>query len=228
MSDVGTGAAPSGAATATTGGPSVFDQAGDVLDRVGDKAGEYADKLGDKAAEYADKLGDKASEYADKFGDAVVSGAQATGRFAEHVVDRIRNNAEIVEDRGTTTIANEVVEKVAAIATREVEGVYDLGGDVARLFSQLRDKVGLGDASESADQGVSVRLEGKKASVHITIVIEYGYVVYTVGEKVRANVISSVEKMLGLEVTEVNLLVDDVHVTKVPGPAVPGQAAPTA
>jgi len=193
-------------------GTGLFGQAGDAAEKFGDRAGEYADKFGDKASEYADKFGDKAGEYAEKVGDAVQQAGAATGKFASQVVGRLRNNAEIVDERGSTTIANEVVEKVAAIATREVDGVYDLGGDVARLFSAVRDKIGIGGGSEGADQGVKVRLEGKTATVSITFVIEYGFVVYTVAEKVRANVIGAVETMLGLEVTEVNLLVDDVHV----------------
>ncbi|MFD0582108.1 Asp23/Gls24 family envelope stress response protein [Dactylosporangium darangshiense] len=116
-------------------------------------------------------------------------------------------------ERGTTTIADEVVEKVAGIAAREVPGVYDLGGDVARVFAAVRDRIGLGEGEgESANRGVSVRLEGRTATVRVTLVIEYGFVVYSVAEKVRTKVISSVENLLGLEVTAVDIVVDDVHV----------------
>ena len=80
------------------------------------------------------------------------------------LVERLRNNAELAADRGTTTIANEVVEKIAAIAAREVPGVYDLGGDVARLFASVKERIGLGgkDGGESADQGVKVKLKGAR------------------------------------------------------------------
>jgi uncharacterized alkaline shock family protein YloU len=165
-----------------------------------------------QAGEVADRVGDQAAEFADKAGDAIGRAAGATGRIASQVVDRLRNNAELSADRGSTTIANEVVEKIAAIAAREVPGVYDLGGDVARLFSGLKEKIGLGGGGEDADQGVTVRLEGNTAAVKLVIVIEYGFVVYSVTEKVRAKVISAVENLLGLEVTEVDIVVDDVHV----------------
>jgi uncharacterized alkaline shock family protein YloU len=36
--------------------------------------------------------------------------------------------------------------------------------------------------------------------------------VYAVTEKVRANVIGAVENLLGLDVTAVDIVVDDVHV----------------
>jgi uncharacterized alkaline shock family protein YloU len=57
-----------------------------------------------------------------------------------------------------------------------------------------------------------VRLDGRRALVEITLVVEYGYVVRAVSDKVRANVIGAVENLLDLEVTEVNIRVDDVHV----------------
>ncbi|GAA4675618.1 Asp23/Gls24 family envelope stress response protein [Phytohabitans rumicis] len=144
--------------------------------------------------------------------DAVERAAAASGRVASQVVDRLRNNAELAAERGTTSIADEVVEKIAGIAVREVPGVYDLGGDVARFFANVKERIGLGDADDDADRGMSVRLEGRSAAINITLVIEYGFVVHSVTEKVRAKVIGSVENLLGLEVTEVNIRVDDVHV----------------
>jgi len=179
------------ASSAPDEGPSVFARAGDVADKVGDRAGEVAERVG----------------------DAVERAASATASFASDVVDRLRNNAEIVEERGTTTIANEVVEKIAGIAAREVDGVHDLGGDVSRVFAAVKERLGLGDA-ESENKGARVRLSGRSAAIDLTIVIVYGYVVYTVTEKVRAQVIGAVESLLGLEVTEVNIVVDDVHVNK--------------
>ncbi|HTJ35540.1 MAG TPA: Asp23/Gls24 family envelope stress response protein [Dactylosporangium sp.] len=163
--------------------------------------------------EAAERVSTFAAGAADKVGEFASNTAAASGRIASQVVDRLRNNAELAAERGTTTIADEVVEKVAGIAAREVPGVYDLGGDVARVFAAVRDRIGLGEAEgESANRGVSVRLEGRTATVRVTLVIEYGFVVYSVAEKVRTKVISSVENLLGLEVTAVDIVVDDVHV----------------
>lgn len=138
--------------------------------------------------------------------------ARVAGRVASTFVDRLRNNAELGADRGTTTIADEVVEKIAGIATREVPGVHDLGGDAARVFGGQGERIGLGDADDDSDRGIRVRLDGREAAVGITLVVEYGYVVRAVTDKVRANVIGAVENLLDLDVTEVNIRVDDVHV----------------
>jgi uncharacterized alkaline shock family protein YloU len=140
------------------------------------------------------------------------SGEYAASTF----VDRLRNTAETVADRGTTTIADEVVEKIAGIACREVPGVHDLGGDVARVFAGIRERMGLGDADDDTDRGVKVRLDGRRVTVDVTLVVEYGYVVRAVTDKVRSNVIGAVENLLDLEATEVNIRVDDVHVPEEP------------
>lgn len=183
----------------------------DVATQVSERAGEVASQVGERASEMASQAGERAGEVADAVGDAVERAAQASGRVAAAVVDRLRNNAELLADRGTTTIANEVVEKIAGIAAREIPGVHDLGGDVARVFAAVKERIGLGEADEG-NRGVNVRLDGRSATISITIVIEFGFVVYSVTEKVRAKVISSIENLLGLEVTEVNIVVDDVHV----------------
>ncbi|MEV4512463.1 Asp23/Gls24 family envelope stress response protein [Dactylosporangium sp. NPDC049525] len=166
------------------------------------------------ASDTAERVGEFASTTADRVGEFATTTAAASGRIASQVVDRLRNNAELAAERGTTTIADEVVEKIAGIAAREVPGVYDLGGDVARVFASVRDRIGLGDDErEHGNRGVSVRLEGRSAAVQVTLVIEYGFVLYSVAEKVRANVIGAVENLLGLEVTSVDIVVDDVHVS---------------
>jgi uncharacterized alkaline shock family protein YloU len=172
------------------------------------------DAIRDRAAEVASDVADKAGEALKEAGDAVQEAAgravEATKEATATVVTRLRNNATLPADRGHTTIANEVVEKIAGIAAREVPGVFDLGGDVARVFTAVRERLHLGE--ESAAQGVSVKLEGKTAEIVVTIVIEFGFQVYSVTDKVREKVISSVENLLGLEVTGVDVTVDDVHI----------------
>jgi uncharacterized alkaline shock family protein YloU len=161
-----------------------------------------------------DQFKERAGDALEKAGDAVQGAAgqaySATREAAGNVVTRMRNNATLPAARGRTTIANEVVEKISGIAAREVPGVFDLGGDTARAISTVREKLHLGE--QSAAQGVSVKLEGKQAEIEVTIVIEFGFQVFSVTEKVREKVISSVENLLGLDVTAVDVVVDDVHV----------------
>ncbi|SEG90822.1 Uncharacterized conserved protein YloU, alkaline shock protein (Asp23) family [Nonomuraea solani] len=111
--------------------------------------------------------------------------------------------------KGRIKVADEVVEKVAALAALEVAGVADMGGDLARAFESVRDRIGIG--SRRGNQGVSAQIEDRQVAVSLTIVVEYGHVVMDVAAEVKTNVARSVSRMLGMRVTEVNVTVDDVR-----------------
>ena len=175
------------------------------------------ERAGDAVRERAEDAVERAGDAVERAGDAVERAAAASGRVASTVIGRLRNDAELATERGSTRIEDEVVEKIAGIAARAVPGVHDLGGDTARFFASVRDRVGLGEAGK-ANQGVSARLAGRTAKIGVTLMVEYGVRVHPVTEQVRAAVIEAVERMLELQVTEVNIVVDDVQVPD-PAPA---------
>jgi len=109
---------------------------------------------------------------------------------------------------GKTTIADGVVAKVAGIAAREVSGVYALGGGGARAFGAIRDVINATDLA----QGVKVEVGETQAAADITIVVEYPAPITEVADNVRAAVAGAIHRLVGLEVVEVNVAVDDVHV----------------
>lgn len=111
--------------------------------------------------------------------------------------------------RGGTSVSNEVIEKIAAAAARGVPGVADLGGDVARFFDAVLDRVGLDELGD-ARRGVSVIVKGTSAVINVVIVISPGQVVDDVTAAVRTTVIEEVEKY-GLQVSKVNVRVDDIE-----------------
>ncbi|MFE2560216.1 Asp23/Gls24 family envelope stress response protein [Streptomyces sp. NPDC059352] len=113
------------------------------------------------------------------------------------------------ETRGRTTIADNVVEKIAGMATREVPGIHSLGSGMARTLGAVTDKVPGGRPSMS--RGVKVEVGERQAAVDLDVVVEYGVAIVDVAGDVRTSVITSVERMTGLEVVEVNITVDDVH-----------------
>ncbi|HKD98645.1 MAG TPA: Asp23/Gls24 family envelope stress response protein, partial [Micromonosporaceae bacterium] len=198
------------ASTAVEAAKSGRGRAGAAADRASEMAGEAFDKAGDMLHDAGDKLQDAAGRAGEVLSEAAGRAKEELTEAATAAITRIRNNATIPAERGTTTIANEVVEKIAGIAAREVPGVYDLGGDTARVLTAVRERLHLGD--ESKAQGVSVKLQGKEADLSITLVLEYGFVVSSVTDKVREKAISAVEHLLGLDVTNVDILVDDIHV----------------
>ncbi|MGW6785147.1 Asp23/Gls24 family envelope stress response protein [Streptomyces sp. NPDC054987] len=113
------------------------------------------------------------------------------------------------ETRGRTTIADSVVEKIAGMATREVPGIHSLGGGMARTLGAVTDKVSGGRPNVS--RGVKVEVGERQAAVDLDVVVEYGVPIVDISADVRTSVITAVEGMTGLEVVEVNIAVDDVH-----------------
>lgn len=124
--------------------------------------------------------------------------------------------AQTAQVKGRIDIEDEVVEKVAGLAAVEVEGVADLGGDVERAIESVRERVGIGN--KRGDQGVKAKINGREVSIRVTIVIEYGHVVMDVARAVKANVARQTNRMLGLRVVEVNVVVDDVDMPHAANP----------
>jgi uncharacterized alkaline shock family protein YloU len=122
--------------------------------------------------------------------------------------DEQQQGSPLKTERGSTTIRDGVVSKVAGIAAQEVEGVRMGGGASQAVGSVMSAVPGVGGASQS--QGVSVEVGEVEAAVDLTVTVEYGRVIHRVAEAVRGNVIRQVENLVGLRVTEVNISVTDV------------------
>ena len=121
--------------------------------------------------------------------------------------------ARLADDtaQGKTTIAASVVQKIAGIAAREISGVYAMGGGVSRAFGAIRERIPGGGIGVSNISGVQVEVGEKQAAVDLDIVVEYGASIVDLARAVRRNVITAVEAMTGLEVIEVNIAVNDIH-----------------
>jgi uncharacterized alkaline shock family protein YloU len=117
--------------------------------------------------------------------------------------------SQLQTSKGNTTIADSVVQKIAGVSAREVSGVYALGGGASRTIGAIRERIP--GSSQSVGQGVSVEVGERQAAIDLDIVTEYGISIVDLSRAVRRNVIDAVEGMTGLEVTEVNVLVNDVH-----------------
>ncbi|GAA2050439.1 Asp23/Gls24 family envelope stress response protein [Leifsonia soli] len=108
---------------------------------------------------------------------------------------------------GKTVISDAVVAKVAGIAAREVPGVHALGGGAARALGALREAINATDHG----QGISVEVGEKQVAADVTIVAEYPVSLQKVAADVRAAIVQAIERIVGLEVTEVNVTINDVH-----------------
>lgn len=117
-------------------------------------------------------------------------------------------------DRGRTALAVGVVEKIAGMAAREVNGIHALGSGFSRTFGAMRDRVPGGRSS--VGRGIKAEVGEKQTAIDIALVVEYGVVIPKLAAEVRQNIIAAVEQMTGLEVVEVNIAVNDVHLPDEP------------
>ena len=110
---------------------------------------------------------------------------------------------------GDTTITDQVVEKIAGIAAREVPGVYAMGSAVGRAFSSMSQR--MPGQQQSVSGGVSIEKGERQTAIGVSIVVEYGVSIVQVADNIRDAVIKSVEYGTGLEVVSVDVNVTDVH-----------------
>ena len=116
-------------------------------------------------------------------------------------------------DLGTTTIQDAVVSAIVGMAAEEVDGVASshggtrLPGDSSPTVGEFVDNI-TGGASRT--RGLSVDVGEQQAAADITVNVEYGRSIPKVTQAVRDRVIKRVENLTGLEVTEVNIQVNDV------------------
>lgn len=110
---------------------------------------------------------------------------------------------------GDTTIADQVVEKVAGVAAGEVSGVYAMGSAAGRTISGITNSISGG--RRSVKGGVSIDKGERETAIDVSIVVEYGSSIVDISDNIRNSVIQAVEYATGLSVVEVNVEVTDVH-----------------
>jgi uncharacterized alkaline shock family protein YloU len=116
----------------------------------------------------------------------------------------------LITEEGRINVAQGVVQKIAGMACREVAGVYSMGSGTTRTFAAIRERIP-GSAGPNISQGVGVEVGETQAAVDLDVVVDYGASIAELGRSVQRNVKQSVERMTGLDVVEVNVNVDDVH-----------------
>ena len=109
------------------------------------------------------------------------------------------------------------------IAARSVPGVYSLGSGPSRALGAIRDAVGSSDHAA----GVRVEVGETQVAVDIDLVAVYGTPLHALADQIRAAVYSAVEELVGLQVIEVNIEINDVYVPGPAKPAAPAEVRPT-
>ena len=111
---------------------------------------------------------------------------------------------EDLDSEDSLTFSNGVIEKIVALAVRDVDGVLGMkGGWVNRVQETF--------GTVSPTKGVTVEVTPDNAvRVNLSVLIEYGAYAPQVFEDVKKVVVKQVAGMTGLEVGGVNLRIEDV------------------
>lgn len=132
--------------------------------------------------------------------DSVLAAEQAAedeGMTAEY-------DDEDLESEDSLTFSNGVIEKIVALAMRDVPGVVGMKGG---FINRVQDAFGLRDARK----GVTVEVTPDSAvRVNVAVFMAYGSYAPQVFEDVKRAVVAAVSGMTGLEVAGVNLRIEDV------------------
>ncbi|MEE1160340.1 MAG: Asp23/Gls24 family envelope stress response protein [Atopobiaceae bacterium] len=111
---------------------------------------------------------------------------------------------EDVNSEDSLTFSNGVIEKIVAIAVREVPGVVGMKGG---WVNRVQDAFGARDIRK----GVTVEVTPESTvRVNITILMEYGVYAPQVFDDVKRTVVNQVTGMTGLEIAGVNLRIEDI------------------
>lgn len=123
--------------------------------------------------------------------------------------EKSKNTFELQENDklGSVKIADDVVAMIAALAATEVEGVAAMFGNVT---NELLSRVGV----KNVAKGVRVEVLSKKVKIDLAIMMEYGYNIPATCQRVQIKVKNAVENMTGLDVTDINIRIAGVKVSK--------------
>jgi uncharacterized alkaline shock family protein YloU len=121
---------------------------------------------------------------------------------------RSQQSSPLQTERGSTSISDSVVSKIAGIASQEVDGIR-MGSGGSQAVSGLLGSI-TGGSSGSQTQGVSVEVGQEEAALDLTLTAEYGKSIPQLAQAVRRNVANRVESLVGLRVTEVNITVSNI------------------
>ena len=119
-------------------------------------------------------------------------------------IDLAAGDEEDEDSEDSLTFSNGVIEKIVALAMRDVPGVVGMKGS---WFNRVQDAFGASDTKK----GVTVEVTPESAvRVNISVLIEYGAYAPAIFDDVKARVTERLAAMTGLEVAGVNLRIEDV------------------
>ena len=106
-------------------------------------------------------------------------------------------------DLGVVRINNDAITTIASTAAMEVRGVCKMGGGLRKTILEIIHRRSFG--------GVRVYTKDGEVKLVVSIIVHYGIDIPRVADEVQDSVKHAVEKMTGLVIGEVDVVVEGVH-----------------
>ncbi|GKX66153.1 Asp23/Gls24 family envelope stress response protein [Inconstantimicrobium mannanitabidum] len=123
-------------------------------------------------------------------------------------MEEFKNNENNI---GTVKISDEVISVIAGIAASEIKGVFEVSQGVASGITQIFTN------KKNPSKAVKVEVEEDRATIEISVGVQYGINIPDVLAQVQENVKNTVEALTGLNVSAVNILVQSIVLPKTNG-----------
>lgn len=111
-------------------------------------------------------------------------------------------------DMGIVKISDEVVGVIAGLATTEIDGIVGMSASLVGGITQIL------SGKKNLSKGVKVNVNENSAAIDLYVVVKYGVRIPDVAVKVQENVKRAVESMTGLDVSAINIHVQNVMIPK--------------
>jgi len=111
---------------------------------------------------------------------------------------------ERTTDLGLVKISNEAISAIAYTAATQIKGVAKMGGGLGRTICEKLMR-------RSSSRGVRIKLNNGEIRISVSIIVEYGIDIPRIADEVQESVKHAVEKMTGLVLSEVDVVVEGVN-----------------
>lgn len=102
------------------------------------------------------------------------------------------------------TFEEQVIKKIAGLATSEVQGILSMsGGFMSGFTDRFR-------STEDITKGIGAEVGEKQVALDLRVIVEYGKNIPSVFNETVTKIKKAMNDMTGLEVVEVNMHVEDV------------------
>ncbi|WP_373954121.1 Asp23/Gls24 family envelope stress response protein [Exiguobacterium acetylicum] len=114
-----------------------------------------------------------------------------------------QNENEVVREN-KLTFEDQVIKKIAGIASNDVKGILSMsGGFMNGLTDRFR-------STEDITKGIDAEVGERQVALDLKVIVEYGKNIPSIFQDAVTKIKKSVHDMTGLDVVEINMHVEDV------------------